>query len=467
MRLKMKNDLFSRLKSMNSLNHIPNVEIDWLIQHGNFEIYQPGLILTKGTKINYLWIILSGHISVRVDRGVGPKNANPELKIGSVTGMLPYSRLQGIPGDLYAEESTEILSISTQYFPEMTDKCPNFTAHTVHMMIDRTRIHNTSAMQDEKMLSLGKMAAGLAHELNNPISAVIRSIKLLKQIQEKADNASNIVYNSGLNKELLAKIEDLRLKCIEKPHYTTLTPVEKSDLEDKFIDWLEKNHLPNIYAFELADLSLNVQDIINLLTKLPKNSQEIALKWIIESCKRNNITFEIEKSSTQIHKLVESVKKFTNMDNLAEKEIVDLEAGIYDTLKILDSKVKSKNAEIVLDIENNLPNIFLNGAALNQVWFSLLDNALDAININGEIRIQVSLKNNQMLVRFIDNGIGISPEEKDRIFDPFYTTKAPGKGIGLGLDLSRKIIRAFKGDILVYSKKGQTEFCVYLNIEKT
>lgn len=467
MSVKMNNELISRLESLPSLTHIPRIELDWLIQHGNFESYESGLLLTKGTKIEFLWIILIGRISVHIDRGAGPKVANPEIKTGAVTGMLPYSRLQGNPGDLYIDERTEILSISTAYFPEMINKCPKFTAHTVHTMIDRARIHNTSAMQDEKMLSLGRMSAGLAHELNNPASVLLRDAKVLREYQTEAFNAIYILQKAGLEERQFKEIEDFRLRSIEKYSSASLTPIQKSDLEDRITYWLSQNQLNTNQAVQLADLAVDISDLDKLLITLPFEIFETAIQWIVASCNIYQLTMDIEQSTTQISKLVEIVKKFTCMDNLAERELINVGSGINDTLRMLDSKTKSKNAEIILEIEKILPMIYANGAALNQIWFNLLDNALDAIPDSGKIKIWGGLKNNQLFIKFIDNGPGISANTMDRIFDPFYTTKSPGQGIGLGLDLSRRIIRAHKGDIQVSSKEGQTEFCVYLNVDKT
>ncbi len=466
MRVKSNDNLISRLESLPSLSHIPRTEFDWLIQHGNFESYEPGLLLPKGTKIDYLWIILLGRISVHIDRGAGPKVANPELKTGAVTGMLPYSRLQGNPGDLYVDEKTETLSISTAYFPEMINKCPKFTAHTVHTMIDRARIHNTSAMQDEKMLSLGRMSAGLAHELNNPASVLLRDAKLLRESQTEAYSAISILQKAGLKEKQFKEIEDFRLRCNKKSQNTALTPIQKSDLEDRIFHWLSQNHMNTIYSVQLADLAVNINNLDKLLVTVTSEFFEPAIQWIIASCNLHNISLDIEQSTNQIHKLVEIVKKFTSMDNLAEKELVDVESGINDTLRMLDSKTNSKNAEITLEIEKNFPMIYANGAALNQVWFNLLDNALDAIPDSGNIKIQGGLTNNQIFIKFIDNGPGIPDDTIDRIFDPFYTTKPPGQGTGLGLDLGRRIVRAHKGDICVNSTEGQTEFCVYLNVDK-
>jgi len=467
MERKINSELISRLESLSGFTHIPSDEINWLIQHGNFETYEPGLILTKGAKIDYLWIILLGRISVHIDRGAGPKVANPELKIGAVTGMLPYSRLQGIPGDLYVDEKTEILSISTAYFSEMIKQCPKFTAHTVHMMVDRARIHNTSAMQDEKMLSLGRMSAGLAHELNNPASVLLRDAKLVREYQTEANNVISILQKSGLTEKQFKEIEDLRLRSIEKTDKDLLTPIQKMDIEDKISYWFTQNHINTLHSGQLAALAVSVNDLNKLLNTLPLEIFETAIQWIVASCNIFQLTLDMEQSTSQIFKLVEMVKKFTNMDNLSERELVDVESGINDTLMMLDSKIKLKNADLILEIKKNLPQVYSNGAALNQIWFNLLDNALDAINKAGRIRIQGDLIMKQIHIKFIDNGPGIPAGMIDKIFDPFYTTKPPGQGTGLGLDLSRRIIRAHKGDIRVSSKNGQTEFCVYLPVHRS
>jgi signal transduction histidine kinase len=463
MKVNMDNDLILRLESLPSLSQMPRPELEWLAQHGKHEIHQPGLIRAKGLPAENLWIILAGQIAVHIDRGAGPKVANTELRTGSVTGLLPYSRLTRFPGDVHVEEKTEILSISVKDFPSMINKCPLFTAHTVHSMIDRTRIYTTSDLQDEKMISMGKLAAGLAHELNNPASVNIRDAKLLRESQTDAESTSRILREADLNRKQFDEIENLRSVCIERSHNAGLSPLQKSDLNDNIMEWLEQNQVDTIHAGPLADLAVTPEDLDNLRTTLQGKVLETALKWIIASYRIYILSVEIENASNQIYKLVDAVKKFTYMDNLAEKELIDLEAGICDSVRVLDAKSKSKNAEIILEIDKNLPRIRANGAELNQVWFGLLDNALDAIPQSGKIRIQAGLEANLIKVRIIDNGSGIPRKQIAMIFDPFYTTKSPGQGTGLGLDLSRRIIRRYNGDINVQSKPGKTEFCVNLN----
>jgi signal transduction histidine kinase len=465
MGINMKEDLLFRLEALPSLIQIPPSELEWLAKHGKFEVYQPGLVAPKGTRIETLWIILKGKLALYVDRGAGPKIANTELHRGIVTGMLPYSRLAELPGDLHTEERTEILAISVKHFPKMITQCPLFTAHTVHTMIDRTRIHTTSALQDEKMISLGKLAAGLAHELNNPASVNIRNAKLMQESLSDAASESRLLNKAGLNEKQFDEMESLLAACIKKSHSVALSPIQKFDLQDEITAWLEQNQADSTLGGPLADMAIAIEDLNNLQNTISGKILETALKWMVAYFRMHILAMEIEQASNKIYKLIDAVKKFTHMDNLAEKELIDIEAGIRDSVNLLRSKSKLKNADITLDMDKNIPRVSANGAELNQVWFSLLDNALDAIPDSGKIRIRACLEGSFITVRIMDNGAGIPQDKVDRIFDPFYTTKPPGQGTGLGLDLSRRIIRRYNGDIYVRSEPGKTEFCVNLNPE--
>ena len=158
-------DLVDRLAALPNLAGIPREELEWLAAHGNFELREAGRVVApKGKQIENLWVILSGHISARVDRGAGPRRVIG-WRTGEVTGMLPYSRMKAPPGDIFVEEAIELLTIHEKHFPEMVHRCPAFTGHTVHLMLDRTRRFNASDLQEEKMISRGKLPSGLTHEL--------------------------------------------------------------------------------------------------------------------------------------------------------------------------------------------------------------------------------------------------------------------------------------------------------------
>jgi signal transduction histidine kinase len=457
----MDTNLNELLASLSNFAEIPPEELKWLAKHGRLAIYDVGTIVgPKGKRIYNLWIILSGKIAIRVDRGVGPRLVTI-WRPGEVTSMLPYSRMSGPPGDNYVEEKAELLAIDVKLFPEMIHHCPSFTAYTVHSMLDRVRNFNTSDLQDEKMMSLGKLAAGLAHELNNPASATVRDAKLLLEGLESIDTASRAIGSANLTDAQFDKIRDIRAVC-QADSDTLLSPIQKADHQDKISDWLEVRQVNTSLAVPLADTAISIKQLDKLAGVVPGNALEVTIQWIVATCVTKSLATEIEHTASQIYKVVDGVKKFTYMGNRAEKEFVDVEPGIRDTLSVLIAKTSSKNASITLEINADLPKVFANGSDLNQIWFSLLDNALDAICESGNIRIEASYELNRVIVGIIDDGPGIETEVLSNIFDPFFTTKPPGQGTGLGLDIARRLLRRYHGDISVHSVPGRTEFQVSL-----
>ena len=221
-----------------------------------------------------------------------------------------------------------------------------------------------------------------------------------------------------------------------------------------------------VFAAPLADTSITIKQLDKLSEAMPGKALNIALKWMIANCSAHSLATEIVEAASQVYKVVDAVKKFTYVDNLAVKNFIEIEPGIRDTLSVLMAKVKSKNAAIRFNMDANLPTVYANGSDLNQVWFCLLDNALDAISESGNICIKACTELNRVIVQIIDDGQGISSKVISNIFDPFYTTKSPGQGTGLGLDIARRLLRRYQGDISVRSQPGQTEFQVSLLINK-
>jgi signal transduction histidine kinase len=459
-------DLMGRLRAFPSLAGVPPEEIEWLASHGRYDKGEAGMIAApRGKRIENLWIVLSGHLAIRVDRGAGLHRI-VEWRTGDVGGMLPYSRMAGPPGDTYYEEKTEILLIHEKHFPEMVQRCPVFTAHTVHVMVDRARTFNASELQDEKMISLGKLAAGLAHELNNPASALVRNAKMLLDSLPQADAAARIVGAVVLKEEWKESIERTRLTCLAASADHVLSPVEQADREDAFADWLTLHQLDPGYAVPLAESAITLEALNDLDKAMSGKTLDAALRWIASGCAMRSLALDIERAATRIHELVAAVKRFTYMDNLAGPDSVDVEAGLRDTIRVLASKAKTKGAAIALDIEPNLPQAYANGGALNQVWLNLIDNALDAIPDAGRIHISARREHDSIVVQLVDNGTGIPPDIAPRIFDPFFTTKPPGEGTGLGLDIARRLLGRYHGDISFSSQPGRTEFVVRLLTRK-
>jgi len=459
-------DLVERLAALPNLKGIPREELKWLVEHGKLEGYESGTVIApKGKPIDKLWVILSGHVASQVDRGAGPRKVT-EWRGGDVTGMLPYSRMTGPPGDNYLEEKTEFLAIHKDLFPEMINRCPVFTAHTVHNMLDRARRFNASDLQDEKMISLGKLAAGLAHEINNPASATVRSAKYLLASLAEADVASRSLGAAGFSDDLVDSIEQIRSACLVQPISNILSPLQQADREDEIAEWLDRHRVDQAYAESLAATTITIDMLDKLANMTSVDTVAIALRWLAAGCATHSLAVEIEQAATRISELVAAVKRFTYMDNLAAPELVNVESGIRDTIRVLAAKAKSKSATITLDVEADLPRVYATGSELNQVWMNLIDNALDAIPETGCIEISVRKELDKVVVSVADDGLGIPPDVIPKIFDPFFTTKPPGQGTGLGLEITRRLVRMYHGDITVQSQPGQTVFRVSLRGEK-
>ncbi len=454
--------VLDRLAGLPTLGEMPRDELVWLVEHGEVEIHERGSVVAPGgERVQKLFVILSGRIAIRVDRGAGPRLVM-EWRTGEVTGMLPYSRMTSPPGHNVAEERTELIAVDTMHFPEMVSRCPAFTAFTVHLMLDRARSFSASQLQDEKMISLGRLAAGLAHELNNPASAVVRNAKLLLQSLADVDGAARAFGGAKLSLEQIERITAVRGACQTKPGGEVLSALAQATREDSITEWLSQHDQDLAHAVPLADTAIARDDLEALAASTPPETLDAALRWIATGCATNALAQDIESAATRIHELVAAVKKFTYMDNLSAEASVQVEPGLRDTVRVVASKARAKGVSIELDVEPDLPPVSASGGELNQVWLNLIDNALDAVPESGNVRVEARKAMDRVLVSVIDDGAGIPEDVMPKIFDPFFTTKPPGQGTGLGLELTRRILLRFRGDLTVESGPGRTEFRVSL-----
>ena len=454
--------LVDRLAALPNLADLPRTELEWLATQGEIEIHEVGTIMApKGRPIEKLWVILEGLVAVRVDRGAGPRLVI-EWREGEVTGMLPYSRMRSPPGNNAVEARTEALAIHTDQFREMIHECPRFTAHTVHLMLDRARSFNTSEMQDEKMVSLGRLSAGLAHELNNPASAIVRGAKLIRDGLSETDQASRALGAKGVRAEAMELIEEMCARGMADAAGGVLSPLRFAEREDEIAAWLDAHGCDGSYAAALAETALEIESLDELASRTPDQALEPALRWISARSSVAALARDIEQAGTRIHDLVGAVKRFTYMDSRAGPDSVDVEEGLRDTIRVLASKARGQGTSIDLELDPDLPTVNAAGGELNQVWMNLLDNALDAVGEPGHIEVTGRAERGRVVIRVVDNGEGIPPDILPKIFDPFFTTKPPGQGTGLGLEISRRLVRQYQGEISVESRPGRTEFAVSL-----
>jgi signal transduction histidine kinase len=375
--------------------------------------------------------------------------------------------MKGPPGDNFVEERCELLVVHESHFPEMIRECPRFTAHTVHFMIDRARRFNASDLQEEKMVSLGKLAAGLAHELNNPASAAVRGAKLLLATLSESETASRAVGAARLSAEQSESIEHIRSVCVHARTGNVLSSMERADREEALANWLTQHGCSADHAFRLVDTDLEVESLETLAEGMSTETLNTVLGWFATGCETRSLATDIEHAATRIHQLVDAVKRFTQMDNLAAPEAVDIEAGLRDTLRIVASKARAKKVAITLQVEPDLPRVRATAGELNQIWLNLVDNALDALTEEGAIQVSAYEELNWVVVCVADDGPGIPPDIEPQVFDAFFTTKQPGQGIGLGLEITRRLVRRYLGDITVKSQPGHTEFRVSLPADES
>ena len=338
---------------------------------------------------------------------------------------------------------------------------PELTERLVGMMTDRVREVTRREQQRDRLAALGKLSAGLAHELNNPASAAKRASSQLRQMLEKIRDAAHELGRRELTPTQKAEIERLEalIGANKEPPPDTLA---MSDLEDQ-LDSLLRSHGQNDLwqlAAGLAQRNIQPSALESLFAELDPGTARAALVRISAIAEVYGLLDEIESSASRISDLVLAIKEYTYMDQ-APVQNVDIVKSLESTLTILNHKLKKG-----VTVEREYPRVPLLvnsfGSELNQVWTNLIDNAIDAMNGKGELRVYVYQDERCAVVEIGDNGPGISPDVQAHIFEPFFTTKGVGEGTGLGLDTVQRIVKKHRGSIQVTSKPGDTLFQVWL-----
>jgi signal transduction histidine kinase len=384
-----------------------------------------------------------------------------------VSGLLPFSRMQSPPGTTTVDEAAEILTVDREHFPEMISRCQELAAILVHVMLDRARRFTKADLHDEKLLSLGRLSAGVAHELNNPASALARSARELSARVFEMEASSLALGGAHLSAEQLGEIARVRALCNQPGTRAALSPLERADREEAAADWLTRHGLSAALAEDLIETALTPADLDRLATSLGIEALPFALRSLGASCRTRLLAKEVEIAAGRIHSLVAAIKGFTHMDQANVSKPVAVGPGLSDSIAVLGGKAKSKSLTVALQISDDLPAVHGFGGELNQVWSNLIDNAIDASPESGRVEVSAGCRGDQVVVRVVDEGPGVPPELLERIFDPFYTTKPVGQGTGLGLDIARRLIHQHDGHIEVDSRPGRTEFRVILPRAKT
>lgn len=441
---------------------LPEDQIDWFIQHSQELVLKSGeSFMHQGEAADSMLVVLEGQSQARGE--ISGEVVTLIGKPGDVTGVLPYSRMKEFPLTGRAVTDSRLLRFPASSFSHLVQKMPELTSRLVALMSDRIRETTRLEQQKDRLAGLGKLSAGLAHELNNPASAAKRAASQLRGLLKQIKEAAHTLGACELMPAQKAEIDRLEASLIQQdgPPPDTLTV---SALEDQ-LDALLRSHGQN----DLWQLSANLarknatpEMLESLFDSLDAQTARAALVRISASLEVWGLLTEIENSTSRISDLVRAIKEYTFMDQ-APVQNVDIVKSLETTLTILNHKLK-KGVKVERDYQPVPLLVDSFGSELNQVWTNIIDNAIDAMDGKGELRVRVYRDDGCVVVEIRDNGPGIPANVQPHIFEPFFTTKGVGQGTGLGLDTVQRIVRKHKGSVQVTSKPGNTCFQVWLPV---
>ena len=446
---------------------LTDAQLTWLAAHGEHVLYGAGeMVFRAGDPSDTMVVILEGALDLLI--GVGGQMVPTFVQYaGEVTGLLPFSRMQHYAGAGRAAGRLRVLQIHRQQFPEMLQQIPTLGQRLVSVMTDRVRDSTRAQEQREKMSALGTLAAGLAHELNNPAAAVRRDAEVLEQRLAGVAALVGQLCQTGLDEAELRWLGEVVHEIVVRPA-SSLDALGRSRLEDVLGEWLEERHVadPWTLAGTLVESGVTPADLETLGSRVPASAVPGAVAWVETLLDATRLSRNIRAASARISDLVQSVKTYSHLDRAADKSPVDLREGIDSTLVMLGHKLKKKSLRLERAYADDLPRVNGYAGELNQVWTNLLDNAIDAAPDGGLIRVEASRDSaTSAAVRVIDNGPGIPANIQARIFEPFFTTKPVGQGTGLGLDIvERVVVQQHGGSLEVDSVPGRTVLIVRLPV---
>jgi len=455
-------ELLHRIPAFDGL---PDDQIAWFLsQSKELHLKQGDSNARQGEPADAMFVLLEGEFQWRGE--LAGESFVLEIHAGEITGILPFSRMKQFTLSGRAMTEARILRFPAALFPQLVQKMPELATRLVGLMSDRIREATRFEQQRDRLAALGKLSAGLAHELNNPASAAKRAASQLRDILKRVRDASHELGRRDLTAAQKSEIEKLESSLIQLdgPPPDALTI---SDLEEQIDSLLRSHGQRDLWqlASDLAHKNFKPAALEHLFAALDADTARAALVRISASLEIADLLHQIESSTSRISELVGAIKEYTFMDQ-SPVQNVDIVKTLETTLTILNHKLK-RGVTVQRDYQKIplLVNSF--GSELNQIWTNIIDNAIDAMGGKGELRVRTHREDDCVVVEIGDNGPGISPVVRPHIFEPFFTTKAVGQGTGLGLDTVQRIVRKHRGNIQVHSEPGDTRFQVRLPLSES
>jgi len=459
------------LKNVIALRELPEELLQWIIDHTEYREYSDGTAIRKvGETQDEMFILLEGDVSFYMDvngRQVYYFTFGNDKATGGISGLLPYSRMKSSPGYAYASGNVRTLAMHKKYFPELEQRSPELVQRLVGYMTERARLFATVQLQHEKVNALGKLSAGIAHELNNPAAAINRiSAELAKRVKQNYELTEKLLSH-GISAEHIQNIRKMvEAKEKDGTSKTKLSTMQRLENEDNIDDWLQQNGISTSReaAETFTEAGFSDDDLKNIVNNSGKDVLAHMIYWVENLLSSQRMIKDLDEASTRISTLVNAIKSHVQMDRTNELQLTNIHNDIDNTITLLGYKLREKNITVNKTYCQDLVDIPAHVGELNQVWTNIIDNAIYAVDKNGELTIETSCDKKNVKVKIIDNGTGIPKEIMSRIFDPFFTTKKVGQGTGIGLDLVSRIVKRHNGEIKVHSEPGRTEFAVCIPV---
>ena len=442
-------------------------QLQWITEHSSELALKNGDVLfSEGNPGVHFYVLLSGELQITHNMG-GREVVVATHHAGAFTGEVPLLTETPFVASARSIADSSLLVMDIPQFHAMLTRCPSLIKTVISTLSGRIQSMDTIVQQNDKLAGLGKLSAGLAHELNNPAAASRSSAQQLRKTMETLQSSA-LALNQQLTSvqmEQLARLRDTVSKQSAQ-QVGELDALEQSEREDELGAWLDEHDVTESWTLAptFVRVGLDVQQLDEFATSIEPASPANALTWLEATLTASELLDEIEHSTVRISELIQAMKEYAYMDQAQQQE-VDIHTGLENTLKIMQHKLKH-DIVVTREYDRSLPRIMVYGSELNQVWTNLIDNAVDALDGHGQIKIRTWREGAFIQVEISDNGPGIPPAIQSRIFEPFFTTKGVGKGTGLGLDIAHRIIvDNHHGDITITSTPGDTRFQVCLPIQ--
>jgi signal transduction histidine kinase len=468
----MSEALLAKLRTVPILSSLKDDELHCLEGMLELHIDRDDIIARQGEIAHFFWILLEGELRLYQTLPDGREITMVTIGAGNAFGELPL--LANIPNSstLQATVPSYLLQLSEEQFWELMTSCPHVRKAILENMAQRFQKLQSITVQQEKMASLGTLAAGLMHELNNPGTAARRAATQLRENLLRMHKLSAQFSKASFTPEQKQCLFDLQEQALAVKQPLVMNSLQQSDAEEALAEWMEAANIEDAWkmAPTLVSIGLDAEELECARDQFSGSMLSTALNWLEALVSSMQLVSTIEESIGRVSDLVHAVKSYAYEGN-GQRQTVDINNSIHATLMILGHKVREKQIVLEKDFAADLPQLKCNCSGLNQIWTNLLDNSIDAVPQQGHIAIRtwaenpsgdVSNEHTELCISIGDNGSGIPLECQAHIFDPFYTTKPVGVGTGIGLGIVHRIVEQYGGTIHFASQPGSTEFVVRL-----